>query len=81
MTQTMVSAAPPQTPPATNTAHRNGAGGGGTADSAVPPQTALAAQQPGTVEVQHSLVKPEDASQVEQVTLKKKPRGKCCVLQ
>ncbi|XP_037084656.1 fibrous sheath CABYR-binding protein-like [Pollicipes pollicipes] len=55
---------------------RNGA-------SAPAPQvkTAVAAQQPGTVEVQHTLVKPEDASQVEQVTLKKKPRGKCCVVQ
>ena len=56
--------------------HRNG--GSAPAPSA---QTAVAAQSPGTVEVQHTLVKPEDASQVEQVTLKKKPRGKCCVVQ
>ena len=54
--------------------HRNGG-------SVPAPQTAVAAQSPGTVEVQHTLVKPEDASQVEQVTLKKKPRGKCCVVQ
>ena len=85
--QTAVSAAPPagardgpgpaQAAPAHAAGHRNG--------GSVPPpstaQTAVAAQSPGTVEVQHTLVKPEDASQVEQVTLKKKPRGKCCVVQ
>ncbi|KAF0294070.1 hypothetical protein FJT64_008210 [Amphibalanus amphitrite] len=53
----------------------------GTAARRRPAQTAVAAQSPGTVEVQHTLVKPEDASQVEQVNLKKKPRGKCCVVQ
>ena len=60
--------------PAAAAGHRNG----GSVPAA---QTAVAAQSPGTVEVQHTLVKPEDASQVEQVTLKKKPRGKCCVVQ
>ncbi|XP_037077529.1 uncharacterized protein LOC119098655 [Pollicipes pollicipes] len=46
-----------------------------------PPATLLATQQPGTVEVRHSVVTPEGAAQVERVALKKKPRGRCCVIQ
>lgn len=38
--------------------------------------------QPGVVEVQHGVVvPPSDASQVEQVVIKKKPKCKCCVIQ
>ena len=86
--QTAVAAAPPaardgpspaQTAAAANASTPAGHRNGGAA--AVSAQTAVAAQSPGTVEVQHTLVKHEDASQVEQVTLKKKPRGKCCVVQ
>ena len=69
--QTTTGSAANANAPAAPAGHRNG----GSA------QTAAAAQSPATVEVQHTLVKPEDASQVEQVTLKKKPRGKCCVVQ
>jgi len=79
--QTSVAAAPPAKPGAAGApaaTHRNGSS---STTAAPPAQTAVAAQQPGAVQVQHSLIKPEDASQVEQVTLKKKPRGKCCVVQ
>ncbi|XP_043236656.1 proteoglycan 4-like [Amphibalanus amphitrite] len=86
--QTAVAAAPPAardgpspaqtTTTAANSSTPAGHRNGGSAPAA---QTAVAAQSPGTVEVQHTLVKPEDASQVEQVNLKKKPRGKCCVVQ
>ncbi|XP_023235973.1 uncharacterized protein LOC111635282 isoform X2 [Centruroides sculpturatus] len=38
--------------------------------------------KPGVVEVQHGLVvPPSDGSQVEQVTIKKKPKCRCCVIQ
>lgn len=51
------------------------AGANGTA----PPKSPL---QPGVVEVQHGIVvPPSDASQVEQVVIKKKPKCKCCVIQ
>lgn len=37
---------------------------------------------PGAVEVQHTTVsQPSDASQVEHVVLKKKPKCQCCVIQ
>ncbi|KAF0307810.1 hypothetical protein FJT64_020867 [Amphibalanus amphitrite] len=53
--------------------------------SAEPPPpgaTVLAAQPAGAVEVHHSVVaSPEGAGQVERVALKKKPRGRCCVVQ
>lgn len=38
--------------------------------------------EPGVVEVHHGIVvPPTDASQVEQVVIKKKPKCKCCVVQ
>lgn len=36
---------------------------------------------PGAVELQRATVAPGDASQVEHVVLKKKPKCKCCVIQ
>lgn len=37
---------------------------------------------PGSVDVKRATVKPEgDASQIEHVTIKKKPKCKCCVIQ
>lgn len=42
---------------------------------------AAKASTPGAVELQRATVAPSDASQVEHVVLKKKPKCKCCVIQ
>ncbi|WP_277214164.1 hypothetical protein, partial [Isoptericola croceus] len=45
------------------------------------PATNGAAEKPAQVELKRETVAPTEASQVEHVNLKKKPKCKCCVIQ
>ncbi|XP_046666379.1 flocculation protein FLO11 [Homalodisca vitripennis] len=57
-------------------------GANGTAPAtATAPSPAPVTNKPGAVELQRATVAPSDASQVEHVVLKKKPKCKCCVIQ
>lgn len=45
------------------------------------PSKPVSTGAPGAVELQRAIVSPSDASQVEHVVLKKKPKCRCCVIQ
>lgn len=53
------------------------------AGHSAPPEgaTVVAAQQPGTVEVRHSVVAPQQPGQVERVAIKRKHGARCCTIQ
>lgn len=61
--------------PVTSTPHKNGANGAN--GSAAPGKPS----SPGNVDVTRGTVSGGDSAQVEHVTLKKKPKCKCCIVQ
>ncbi|XP_052128328.1 uncharacterized protein LOC113205482 [Frankliniella occidentalis] len=60
--------------PVTSTPHKNGANGSANKDAAKP-------SSPGNVDVTRGTVSGGESAQVEHVTLKKKPKCKCCIVQ
>ena len=64
--------------PVTSTPHKNGANGTAAAAAAAGKDKA---SSPGHLDVTRGTVTGGDQAQVEHVTLKKKPKCKCCIVQ